>query len=420
MAVVVSVPAPTTITVAGKVPTVRRAARPPTANIWLTGWSPVVKFQGDAFADPIVLTGDTGQKDINIANYTTESGEPPTGDVGTGVYQSCWFAITPTAPSKITLDTGLTAVDTILELYQGYDDVSSLTLLAANDDSTTPGDAAGSSRISDWIVGAGSTYYIRVRPKNSGATGTVSLRWALVARTFDLQASLFSDTLDVAPGTLKCSVLNGDDSSTVFAYLMPDTVNAVASFSLNDQGTIQNAPVPVSVRNAGDYTLRLVNNSRQVDLTYHVTNDPEPTDVALDPDQTITVTPGAGVQKWQLIDPNGLGTYVFPINPSEMQTPYAAKALTFDHTTSVEGQILTWEGAARASSWSFSGYLDSEDEYIALRAWTALNRRFYLVDHFLRKWVVSFEKFDAVPLTNMDKPWAHHYTVEAIIYEGPL
>jgi hypothetical protein len=74
----------------------------------------------------------------------------------------------------------------------------------------------------------------------------------------------------------------------------------------------------------------------------------------------------------------------------------------------------------RAVDWEFAGYLDTEADLEALNAWLALNKRFYLIDHRQRNWVVTFVSFDPQPKRVFATPYAHTYTVKALIYEGPV
>jgi hypothetical protein len=118
-------------------------------------------------------------------------------------------------------------------------------------------------------------------------------------------------------------------------------------------------------------------------------------------------------------NPTGLDQFLFPINPDRMSSPYAPKMVDPAFTTARNGQAHIWEGGVRAHAWQFSGYLETAAFYSALLDYADLNARFYLIDHHNRAWTVTFTQVDFQPKRVIGKPWAHIYTVEALIFAGP-
>jgi hypothetical protein len=87
----------------------------------------------DNFVDRISLGSLTVGSVLNAAGSnagaTEEAGEPD----GCAAYSTVWFEVTVTEPGRLLLDLGGSNYDTTLGIYTGAD-VSSLTMLACNDD----------------------------------------------------------------------------------------------------------------------------------------------------------------------------------------------------------------------------------------------------------------------------------------------
>ena len=122
----------------------------------------------DNLEDATVITGD-GEYLSTVTGATAESGEAAASCASGDTNQSVWWVFTPAADGAVTLDTdgsvqeppGTQFTDTILTLYTGGS--FPLTEIACNDDD--PGNGGGgdfTSRIEDFAVTAGTTYYVRV------------------------------------------------------------------------------------------------------------------------------------------------------------------------------------------------------------------------------------------------------------------
>jgi len=126
------------------------------------------------------LTSSAGRTSLNNASATKESGEPTHSVMGKAGGASMWASFTAPEDGDYTFTaSGVSAddedysLDTQLAVYTG-DSVSTLSLVAANDDV----DAAGydlSSKVAFHAV-KGTTYKIAVDTRN-GAKGTIALEW---------------------------------------------------------------------------------------------------------------------------------------------------------------------------------------------------------------------------------------------------
>jgi len=136
-------------------------------------------------------------------------------------------------------------------------------------------------------------------------------------------------------------------------------------------------------------------------------------------DADVTITPSAApVVKWMLTDQavGGLAPFEFPINPSSMADPFGSKLYTTVNRVGVNSAPVIWEGESRAVEWSFEGTLLTQAHYEGLRTYARLGRRFQLRDHRNRVWIVTFSAFEPVPKRALSYPWAHNYTVRALVY----
>lgn len=131
-----------------------------------------------------------------------------------------------------------------------------------------------------------------------------------------------------------------------------------------------------------------------------------------------------GVRRWVLQDlmPGGLGSWVMPRNPSSMSAPEFQRTLSQAHTTANDGQYHLASVARAAVEWTFGGYVDTQLEQQKLEAYGELNRRFYVIDHRSRAWIVAFRALEIVPRKRQQdddgfNDWAADYTVNALIYD---
>jgi len=123
----------------------------------------------DAFAAATSISGSSGSINGNNANATKQSGEPNhAGDSGGA---SVWYNWTAPSASPVTIDTTLSAFDTLLAVYTG-NNVNALTAVATNNNIGTNNTR---SRVTFTPV-AGTVYHIAVDGAG-GDNGNLTLRW---------------------------------------------------------------------------------------------------------------------------------------------------------------------------------------------------------------------------------------------------
>lgn len=114
---------------------------------------------------------------------------------------------------------------------------------------------------------------------------------------------------------------------------------------------------------------------------------------------------------WTLHDPVTLETWVMPINPDTMTSPYPAKTLT--HAVGIRrslDQIRTFMGTPRLPEWQWSGVIRTEAHYDALLYWAKKDGFVHVTDHLGRTWQVVIRKYtptDRKPMANV--PWRMRY-----------
>lgn len=123
----------------------------------------------DGFANATVLSGASGTLTLNNLNASAEEGEPEHAGASGGA--SVWLEWTATSNVHVVIDTGGSAIDTLLAVYQG-DELASLAWVAASDDANGQDTSA-----LDFYAVAGTTYRIVIDGKN-GAQGTLQLNWS--------------------------------------------------------------------------------------------------------------------------------------------------------------------------------------------------------------------------------------------------
>lgn len=241
----------------------------------------------------------------------------------------------------------------------------------------------------------------------SGTTATT-----LSAGTYELQVQV-----DPQLGTQYAI----DIGEKVLGSLIGSTT-FLLSEQFNDRGVLQFCSVPVSVDlTTGAHLLYCSTDvSGNAVVTFQVLSDSFDA-LSSDTDPTLTGIPDVG--KWVFHDPSPDGEqYIFEINPDTMESPFADKTLTADHTTASNGQALEWQGTDKAAQWHISGTLLTQTQYAAFQRFAAKNHRVWIVDHFKRGWVVSVEELDAEPKVHgaAQFPWIHTYRMQLLVFKGPV
>lgn len=245
--------------------------------------------------------------------------------------------------------------------------------------------------------------------------------------TPELRLSLAETVLSQAPATLVATLVDGFPDMAV-EFLIDGSLAATAY--TNVDGDIYGATVPVpGATQAGTHTLAATQSGAiTASTTFTIEQEPTaaPEEDAPDP-APVPPEPGPLVQRWVLQDmiQGGLGTYTLPVNPSAMTSPHSERSLSAVHTTSPTGRFHVYEGGPTPWEWQFSGYCPTEEMHDKLVAFGELNRRFYLIDHRNRAWLVTFLGVDMKARLRQTTSWAnggvtdwgHDYTVSALVYE---
>lgn len=269
----------------------------------------------------------------------------------------------------------------------------------------------------------GVIYYVRVLPATTDYTESGTVTWSSGPRLYDLVVRVGGpagpEPMDSGPGFLTVTVSNGEPLDNVYFYV--DDGSAIFGSTLDDGGQLVGISVPIPAIAAGSHTLRATTPTTSGSASFQVTNEtpayPDSPGVDVEP----VAVAQDGVVRWVLQDPTTGGEeYIFPISPSKMSTPYAARMFTTDHSTAPDGQPLMFEGSAVGVDWNMEGVCRTEAFHDALERFLALPRRVYLIDHLSRAWTVTLEGVTWTRLREAYNDWAFTYQLKAIIYAGPL
>lgn len=286
----------------------------------------------------------------------------------------------------------------------------------------------------DAVKSVSDQYQIETRsePVVFASEGVMGSDGGLRVETRTPLLEIMDDVLYRAPTALTFMVSGGwADDDVEFAI----DGTPVLTTKLNSMGAL--GPMSVSVNTtlgtAGSHLFTMTSLTYQAGYavadTFTIEVDPSPALLVVGQDADPVAVPGAvsstGVYRWVLQDlhPGGLGSYILPRNPATMTNPHYQRTLAQEHTTSVrDGRYHIAEVGQGVLEWQFGGFCDSQEFYDKLVAYYELPRRFYVIDHRNRAWIVVFTSLDfkARLRTNVDgniTDWAHDYQVSALIYD---
>lgn len=238
------------------------------------------------------------------------------------------------------------------------------------------------------------------------------------------------EVLDRAPTSLTVVVSDGYPETDIDFYIDGNLVYTALS---NIDGGL--APttieVPVSLGAAGSHTLTAVQTGSFTGSdTFTIVQDPALFPIASGADAPAVEVPGTltenGTRRWVLQDllpevDGGIGSYVMPMNPKEMTSPFLEYQMTTKHTTALSGQFHVFEGASQSKQWTFSGFCPFQEMHDKLQQYRDLNRRFYIIDHRNRAWVsvivdIEFSALLRKNYNNIETDWGHDYTATVFTF----
>lgn len=182
----------------------------------------------------------------------------------------------------------------------------------------------------------------------------------------------------------------------------------VFQYPTSSFGTLEFASIPVpnvrvnnvEVMQPGVHTLTVKQGVHsEGSATFTLVNPPEQLVDHVGPDTDPVPVPGAiqpnSVRRWVFQDlmPGGLGSWVLPMNPADVESPpLAERTLVAQATTASDedgGQFHVYEDPFTPTEWEFGGYCPTAEMRETIEAYHELNRRWYLHDHRGRAWKVT-------------------------------
>lgn len=232
------------------------------------------------------------------------------------------------------------------------------------------------------------------------ADGKVELTETAETTNTHMRIEVLDPTLERAPTSATVALMGGYPDTPVDFYIDGDWV---ASAYTDGDGQLEPLSIPVAEPlGSGSHTVTAEQEgSNSPTATFSLKYDPNLALVAIGPDADPVDVPGSvtdhGTRKWIFQDlmPDGLGSWVMPINPADMTSPFVENALQSRHTTSrADGQWHISQGGTIPREWTFSGRLFDKESYEQLQAYRGLNRRFYIIDHRGRAWISVITDID--------------------------
>jgi hypothetical protein len=386
--------------------------------------------------DEITLSEDGTFDSDQISSVGLVSGGQP---VPAGRDRPYWWTFTPTEVLDLTFDLDDTVpfdwvptidpttdveadpppVDARLTLYTGTS-VNNLSVVTSGPTITPAGLAVGTTYYVQASIPTGDPdvlYQLSVGPKAS-------------TELYLMELEVLSGPLRTAPTAAVVQVMGGPAEDTVTFEI--DGVAVPGTWDLDPFGNLP--PTSVAVPDGttkGEHIISVHSESSNLagETTFTLLRNPysalQIVGMDADPVEIPAANTSTGVRRWVLQDlmPGGLGSWVMVRNPTSMSPPEYQRTLFQEHTTAKDGQYHLSSVALQSFEWTFSGYVDTEFEQNQLLAYYGLNRRFYVMDHRARAWIVAWQKCEIVPRKrqrNDDSSfndWAADYTVTALIYD---
>ena len=240
--------------------------------------------------------------------------------------------------------------------------------------------------------------------------------------------AILDPALYQAPTTLVIT-LEGAPPEIDITFEIDDIDATQTVVTTDSEGNIGPTSIPVLSAAAGTHTLTASTGSFSLDEDFTLQINPNITisnpGADADPVEIPEALTSTGVRRWVLQDltPGGLGSYVFPANPTSCDPFPFRRTVSPDHTTAIAGAFHIAEPDKEVHPWSFKGTSGDQDFHDTLREYAELNRRLYLIDHRNRAWVIVITGTDFVPRRRTNyagtlTDWIIDYTVRTDIHDN--
>jgi len=243
-----------------------------------------------------------------------------------------------------------------------------------------------------------------------------------------LNLQILDPTLLQAPTSVQVQVFNLDPSAEITFDIDGTEVYTATADSTGFLGQTS-IPVAEALGDAGTHTLTATSAGRTPDSqNFTIKREPNLALHALGPDAEPVAISGTigpnGERHFVLQDlmPDGLGSWVMDPSPTSWNPPYVHKATNVEHTTAGSGRYEITESLLGPMDFTLAGYCPDETFYNHLLDYDGLKRRFYLIDHRNRAWIVAFTGTELKPRKRQQDQdgtftdWAHDYTIHAVVF----
>lgn len=263
---------------------------------------------------------------------------------------------------------------------------------------------------------------------------------------FNMAVQIEDPIIEQAPGILVVSVTEALALTKVDFYI--DTT-LVYSANSDSQGELEAISLAISrsIGTAGTHTLTVRQTGAvTASATFQILEPPPVEPTAYSPDADPIQVPGTltenGTRRWVWQDlyptsKGGLGSWIMPLNPQEMTSPFTQLNITGRHTVSGaartaltthlnrptdEGQFHVFEGSLVPQDWTFKGYCPTKEMRDMMMTYRNLNRRLYIIDHRNRAWKVAiidcaFTSKLRQNFNNDQTDWGADYEVTCVILD---
>lgn len=263
---------------------------------------------------------------------------------------------------------------------------------------------------------------------------------------FNMAVQIENPILEQAPTILVASVTEAIALTEIKFYV--DTTLVYTTLT-DSQGEIEAVSIAINrtVGTQGTHALTVRQTGAvSASATFQILEAPPVEPTAYSPDAEPIEIPGAVTSNgtlrwvWQDLYPTikgGMGSWIMPMNPSEMTSPFTQLNLSSMHTVGMgartastvnsaiptdEGQHHVFEGSTVPQDWTFKGYCPTKEMRDMMMKYRNLNRRLYIIDHRNRAWKVAIIDCSFSPklrqvFNGEPTDWGADYEVSCVILD---